>query len=59
MSIFEKDQPDSHCEENQHAGVNQRFGAYIGLYPKTDKQQPNNERDEQANDDARHPRREI
>src|SRR5215469_13585222 len=36
MSIYEKDQPNSEGEENQHAGVNQRFGAYIRLYPKTD-----------------------
>jgi hypothetical protein len=59
MSIFEKNQPNSDCEENQHAGINQRFWTYVGLYPGTDKQQPDDECDSKANDDTRYPCRKI
>ena len=53
--IFEKGQPGEQGEENQYAGKDQGFRTQVRVYSKADEQQPDDEGDDQADNNARHP----
>src|SRR6266508_5195406 len=55
MSIFEKDQPNGQRKENRRARKKHRFEAQVGVNTKADQKQPNDERADEAYDNAQHP----
>ena len=55
VSVLEKHQPNGQREENRHARKNQRFEAQMGVDSNANQQQPDDNRADEANDNAPHP----